>query len=207
LDLISSAEDMAIVLLESSNSGQSRKSTTQLISMKHTKITISNWKVLITPTHSIKHKAMSWTVHWLNSEHLFLNINHEHILLIFQSMTRNPPQIKIKDIRGNYFSDSISSILFPHKSNQLVKDFGSVWEEEAGSWGELVEKEKVLSWSDISMISIFKLLHSFIMVIKHFLIRESNTVHTLQGIILLITSPVRRTDLGTLESTNHTSIG
>jgi hypothetical protein len=77
---------------------------------------------------------MTGTIHWFNPELLLLNINEEHALLILHCVTRNPPQIQIKDVRRDNLSEPIGLVLLPHKGNQLIIDLGSMGIEKAGTW-------------------------------------------------------------------------
>jgi hypothetical protein len=66
-------EVMGIILTESSDSGQSRKGSRELISMQDSEISISDWQVSPASLDIAKHEAMSWAVHWLHTESLSLN--------------------------------------------------------------------------------------------------------------------------------------
>jgi hypothetical protein len=78
---------MGIILLEPSNTGQTRKGAGDFISMQHAKVSVSNWEVSETSDLVVKHKAMAWAVHRFHSETLAFNLPHKHVFFVGRVVT------------------------------------------------------------------------------------------------------------------------
>lgn len=74
LNLISSAEDVGVILLEAADSGESRERTTDLIPMQHTEICESDGQLLVGMSLVFEHQAMPWTIHGLQAESLSMRL-------------------------------------------------------------------------------------------------------------------------------------
>lgn len=70
LNLISSAEDVGVILLEAADSGEPGERTTDLIPMQHTEICESDGQLLVGMSLVFEHQAMPWTIHGLQAESL-----------------------------------------------------------------------------------------------------------------------------------------
>ncbi len=147
--------------------------------MENSKVGVTDGEVFVGAEVMIEHKAMSRTIHRLNPKGLLLNINEEHTVLVLHRMPRNPPEIQIKDIRRNHLSKPIGHVLLPHKCDQLIIDLRSMGVEKARPRRKLMEQEQILPRSHISMVTVFQFLDHFVVLLKHFSVREGNSVHTL----------------------------
>ena len=81
-NLVRRAEVVGIILLESSDSGESRQGSTNLVSMKHSEISESHGQLSISSQLITKHQTVGWAVHGLHAESLILNLEQEKIFFI-----------------------------------------------------------------------------------------------------------------------------
>lgn len=81
-DLIIGAENVSIVLLETTDTGEAGKGTGNLVSVQHTEISEPDWHVSVGSDVVIEHEAMSRAIHWLHTETVTLNLPHEHVIFV-----------------------------------------------------------------------------------------------------------------------------
>lgn len=66
------AENMSIILTESSNSGETWESTRDFISVEDTEVRESEWQLSVWSDGWIEHQTVTWAVHGLHTETLSL---------------------------------------------------------------------------------------------------------------------------------------
>ena len=117
-DLFWHAENVSIILLEPSHSGQPSQSATDFISVQHSEVSISDRQFSVRPDSAVKHQAMAWTIHGLHSESLILDFQDEHVVLVVLVMAWSLPQLEIEDVGRQDLTVSSHSVL--SLRNQLV---------------------------------------------------------------------------------------
>ena len=157
LDLIRSAEDMSVVLLESSHTGQTSQSTREFVTVQDTKIGIPDGEVTIRSNGATKHETMAGTVHWFHGPFLTLDLEGEHIVLVVQSVTGLVPEIEIENVRCDDFVVSTNPVLVLDKVHELVVNTSSVGKPKGGSGRQIVEEDKFLLVGNASVVAFFGL--------------------------------------------------
>lgn len=99
-------------MLETSNSGETREGTVDFVSVKDTKVSISQGKISVRSLNRIEHKTVSRTVHRLESVFFIIILEKEHIFFILVPMTRDFPKLGIEEVRSNNLRVSSNFVLF-----------------------------------------------------------------------------------------------
>jgi len=86
-ELLWGAEDVSIVLLETTNAGKARQGTGDFVSMQHAKVSQSKRQLSVRSEFVVEHEAVSWTVHWLHSEALVLRLEDEQVIFVLVVVT------------------------------------------------------------------------------------------------------------------------
>ena len=99
LDLFRGAENVSIVLLESTNSDQTAQGARNFVSVKDTKVGPTNGEVTVAANTMLEHNAMGGTVHGLETMALLIVLKDEHVLLVVLVMTRRLPKLEVENVR------------------------------------------------------------------------------------------------------------
>ena len=91
MDLVLSAVDMSIILLESSDSRESSKGSRELVSVQNTEIAVSHREIFIRSILRLVKQMMSRTVHRLDSISAIVPMEHEEVILVLLIMSRDLP--------------------------------------------------------------------------------------------------------------------
>lgn len=108
---------MSIVLLEPSNSGKTRKSSTDLVSMENSEVSHSQRKFSVRSNRAVEHEAVTRAVHGLHSEALILDLEQEDVVLIVFVMTTGLPELQVVHIGRNNFFVASNLVLVSHEFN------------------------------------------------------------------------------------------
>lgn len=138
----------------------------------------------------IKHDAVAWTVHWFQSVLLFLVIDEEDVLLIFEIVATLHPKFRVIDVRTNDFVVPSDFVLGSHEFDQSVINDSSMGLEKGTSRGKVSEVEQVLLRTDGPVISLSELLLYFDVLVELGLFGEGNCIDPLQVIVFLVAQPI-----------------
>lgn len=183
---------MRIILLESSHASQSSEGTRELVTVENTEISNSPWELSVRTLSVAESETVTGAVHWLETEILLLNLNLEHVLRVVLPMAGSLPQIDVVHVWSNDLFVSTGPVLLTQKLEKGVVDFGTVWQEEARSGGELVEEEEFLLLTNLSVITLGSLLQVLLVLFQLLLVWERDTVDTLEGIVVGVSEEVGR---------------
>lgn len=190
-ELVETAEQVSIVLLETADTGQTTEGSRSLITVKDTEIGKAKRKLTVRTLTDTEHQAVSRAVHGLESKGIFLNGEREHVLLVILPMSRSVPQLDVIHVGRHDLSVAALVVLALDKVHEGVIDAGSVREEEARSGREIVEEKQLLLLSNLAMVALSGLLQE-LFVLSHLLgVGERNTIDTLKRVVLGITQEVR----------------
>lgn len=121
---------MSVILLESSDSGQTREGARDLVTVENTEIGKSKGQVPVGADLVIKHYAVGRAVHRFHAETLTLNLPHEDVFLVCLVVARSLPKIQVENIRGQNLIVASDTVLLSDQRNELVVDNGAVRIEE-----------------------------------------------------------------------------
>mmetsp|Transcript_4469 Transcript_4469/g.13226 ORF Transcript_4469/g.13226 Transcript_4469/m.13226 type:complete len:772 (-) Transcript_4469:14-2329(-) len=205
-DLVLPAEDVSIVLNESPHPCEATESTAVLVSVEDAKLRIPQWQLSegMVPVR-VQH-AMARAVHGLHAPLLLLHVKVEHVLLVVPGVPRGVPQVKVENIRRRDLVITVSPVLLFHKVQELVVDPGSVRLEEARSGGDRVEEEQILLRADHAVVTLLGLLNPMDVLLQELLVREGHSVHSVQGGVLHVSSPVSSRHLVHLEGFDQAGV-
>ena len=99
-DLVNLAENMSVVLLESTDSDQTAESSRNLVSVKDTKVSISDRQITIRVNTVREHDCVGWAVHGLETvtNAVLLVLEDEHIVLVVLVMARSLPEAQVENV-------------------------------------------------------------------------------------------------------------
>ncbi len=120
-------------------------------------------------------------------------------------MPRSLPQFQVIHIWRNDFLVTPHSILSLNKINELVVETGTMRVEEATARGKLVEAEETLLQTNVPVVALLSFFQELDVFIELLLGRESDSVDTLQTVVLSFWEPVGWGVLHNLESFYHLS--
>ena len=101
--LLLGTEDVAIILLEATDTSETIESTRELITVEDTKVRETERKVSVGTASVLEHEAVTGAVHGLETVLGIITVEEEHIVSVVVSMTRDLPEIKVEDVGGDDF--------------------------------------------------------------------------------------------------------
>jgi len=128
--LFDRTENVSVILLESSDSGQTRESARDLITVENTKIGKSKRQISVGADLVIKHYAVGRAVHRFHTETLSFNLPHKNVFFVCLVVARSLPKIEIENIRRQHLIVSSYAVLLSNQRNKFVIDNGAVRVEE-----------------------------------------------------------------------------
>jgi len=149
---------VAIVLLESPHPGQASESTTDLVSVQHSKVNVSDRQVLVAPELVTEHQTVSRAVHGFDTEALVLALEQEEILFVLGVVAAGLPQLQVEDVWSHDFLVASYSVLLPDEIHELVVQPGSFGIEEGATWTEDIHVKETLLLSNDPVVSFGRLL-------------------------------------------------
>ena len=132
--MLDRTENVSVILLESSDSCQTREGARDLITVENTKIGKSKGQVPVGADLVIKHYAVGRAVHRFHAETLTLNLPHEDVFLVCLVVARSLPKIQVENIWGQHLIVASDAVLLSDQRNELVVDNGAVRVEERTAW-------------------------------------------------------------------------
>ena len=84
----------------------------------------------------------------------------------------------------------VISLTYSNELHQCVVNSHTHRQEERASWTQLVEHEQLLLLSDLPVIPLLGLLHKLLVLSHQLAIRETDSVDSLQGVVLGISQEV-----------------
>lgn len=190
-ELVETAEQVSIVLLETTDTGQTAEGSRGFVTVKDTEIGETERELTVRTLTNTEHQAVSRTVHGLESKGILLNGEREHVLLVVLPMSRSVPQLDVIHIGRHDLSVPALVILALDEVHKGVVDTSSVREEEARTGREIVEEEQFLLLSNLAMVTLGGFFQE-LLVLSHLLgVRERDTIDTLERVVLGITQEVR----------------
>lgn len=91
LKLFQRAEQMGVILTETSDTRQARECARNLVTVKHTKVGKAKGKVPKRANLIVEHETVAGTIHGLHTEALTLNLPHKHVFLVGGVVARRLP--------------------------------------------------------------------------------------------------------------------
>ena len=164
-DLVSSAEDVCIVLLEASHPRQPSQGAAELISVQDSEVGELDRQLLVRVGFVLENQAVPWAVHGLQSLRLAWStavaaltrsvrvFQKVQVVLVVLVMARGLPQVDVVEIGRHDLLEASLAVLEAHELHELVVDLGAVWQEEGAAWREWTEEEELLVLPDDSVIA------------------------------------------------------
>ena len=210
-DLLRSAENMSIILLESANANQTTKSARDLITVKDTEISVAEGKITVAVDAVLEHDAMSGAVHRLEALRIAgFAIEQEHVILVVLIMTASFPKLQVVNVGRDDLREAANAVLFPDHVHKLVVNHGALRVEESTARGRIEVVEEVLLTTNDTMIALLGLLTEVDVLLELLLSRERDSVDALQTVVCGLSEPVRcgvTHDLETLDELGGGDMG
>jgi hypothetical protein len=102
-DLLRCAEDVSIILLETSHTGETREGTSDLVTVENTEVTKPDGQLSVGSDGVVEHQAMARAVHRLHAETAVLNLEQIDVVLVVLVMARGLPELEVEHVGGNDF--------------------------------------------------------------------------------------------------------
>lgn len=113
-DLRGHAENVGVILDESSHASQTSQGSRRLVSVDDTKLRHPDREFFVASVPSVKDKTVTRTVHGLQRPLLLLDVENEHILLVVLPMAGRLPQLAVVHV-GRDDCDNTSERIKEHK--------------------------------------------------------------------------------------------
>lgn len=143
-NLIRCTKNVGVVLLKTSDSGQTSQGSRKFISMNNTKIGNAPWQLPVTSLSVSKHQTVPRAVHRLESKCVFLNIESKHVVLVVLPVAGGFPELGVVHIWCNNFLVVTSPILLSEELKKGVVDASTVGQKETAPRTKLVEEKQLL---------------------------------------------------------------
>ncbi len=196
---------MSIVLLEPSDPSKTWKCSSELVSMKHTKISKSNWQISVRSLDHIEHHTMSRTIHRLEPMLFFSILNEEYVLFILKVVTTHFPEFWVIHVRRNDFAVASNFVFGSHEFDESVVDYSTVRVKQCWAGSKVCKVKQFILRTNCSMVSLKQFLLLLEILVKLTLFWESNSVNSLQIIVIFVSQPVSRRVFSNFDSLNPIS--
>lgn len=100
--------------------------------MEDTKVSKSDWQLLIGVGCISEHQAMARAIHWFQTEsrccvfRMVMVLYYEKVLLVVFVMTRYLPEIQMVHVGSDHFLVAPLVVLTSHQINELVIDLSAM---------------------------------------------------------------------------------
>jgi hypothetical protein len=212
--LVGCTEDVRVILYKPSHSSQTAQCSAGFIPVQYSEFGHPQGQFLVTSLPGVKDQTVSRTVHRLDSKLFLVNRHAKHVVGVVLPVTGSLPELRVVDVGRTDLSvttlvvfalkviiisqrptdKGLSIMLFPTHSDELhqcVVDSHTHGQEERASWTQLVEHEQLLLLSNLPVIPLLGLFDKLLVFGHQLAVRETDSVHSLQGVVLSIRQEVR----------------
>ena len=162
--------------------------------MEHSEVCVSDREFPVGMRLVFEDQAMARAVHGLQALSFdlvtILLFQQIEIILVIFVVSRHFPQVDAAKVGRYDFLIASASIFVSHEIHELVVNFCTVWEKERATRSMLTKEEKVLVWTDKSMVPLQSLLFQSNKFIELRLLRERDSVNSLQRFSFRIAEPI-----------------
>lgn len=170
--LVNGAENVSIVLLETTNTSKTRQSSRELIAVQNTEIGHTPRQVSVVYVLVGKDLAVARAVHGLEAKLFLLNLKQEHAVGVVIPVARRLPQIRLVHVGGHDFLKATLLVLGLLKVQKGVVNASTVRHEESTSGRNFIEEEEFLVLSNLAMVSFGGLGKESLMLFQSLLVGE-----------------------------------
>jgi len=186
-DLIRAAEDVGIILDETTDTSETMESTAELIAVKNTEFSKTEGQFTIAASTVLEHQAVTRAVHRLKSPHCIRiivtsDLEGEHVLLVVLPVAADLPELAHVDVRGHDLIVATAEVLLAHEVAELLVHAIAVGEEEAGARAVWVEEEELLVLAELAVVATASLLEHGLPLLQLSLGGEGKTVDALKNV-------------------------
>ena len=133
LDLVLPAEDVAIVLLEPTDTSEAGEGTGKLVAVEGAKVGEAEGQVAVRADGRLEHEAVAGTVHGLHGPLLPLHVKDEHGVLVVHGVAGLVPQVEVVNVGRDDLVEAALPVVVLDEIDELVVDAGAVGEPEGRS--------------------------------------------------------------------------
>ena len=200
LDLVFGAEDVGIVLDESTHAHQAVQGAGHLVAVARTELGQAQWQVAIGLEALVEHLHMAGAVHRLDRELPALGFQREHVLAELGGMAGFLPQREIHQLRRVDFLVAVGTLLFAHVLlDVLVQGPAAVVPEDLAR-RLFLDVEQVELLADTAMIALLGLFQAMQIGLQFLLVAPGSAVDALQHFVARVAAPVGTGHLHQLEA-------
>ena len=207
LNLILTAEDVGIILLESAHTGETGEGTAGLVSVEDTEISEPEGELLVTAVTVTEHHGVGRAVHRLETELLLVNIEDEHVILVMGQVAGLLPERGVEHVGGHDLVVTALPVLLLDVFHNSVVDAHTVGQPHGGTGRALLEVKELLLLANEAVIALGSLLEELLVGGHLLLIGERDTIDTLEGVVVGVTEEVGRRVLHDGESLDSAGVG
>lgn len=146
-------ENVGIILLKFSDSGQAMKRPRRFITMQNAEVCNTHRQLTVTTFTVAKENKVTRAVHRLESPFTLLDLQLEHVVLVVSPVTRGLPKANIIHVGGLDLLVAAIAVLSTQKGLNLIENLGSVGEEERTSGRHIIEEEELLFLSNSQVVT------------------------------------------------------
>lgn len=207
LDLVLATEDVGIILLESSYSGETAERTAGFVTVEDTEIGKAEGKFLVTALSVTEHHGVGRAVHGLETELLLVHVKKEHVLLVMRQVARLLPKRHVKHIGSHDLVVATGPVLLLDVIHNRIVDAHTVGQPHGRTGRALLKIEQLLLLANQAVVALSGLLQKLLMGSHLLLVGKRYTVDSLKGVVVRITEEVRRRVLHDGKSLDSASVG
>ena len=189
-NLLTAHKDVGIVLSEATNTEKTVKRALKLMTVNHTKLAYTHRKLTVGVGLAAVNHNSTGTVHRLNAVCFLINKSRVHIILIVIPVSACFPKLAVHNKGSLYLNIVISCMNFAPIINKCILKSHTLRKEEGESGTLLAKHKEVHLLTDLTVVTLFSLLHKLVICLKLLLRSESNTVDSGKHLVVLIVLPV-----------------
>jgi len=210
-DLIRAAEDVGIILDETTDTSETMESTAELIAVKNTEFSKTEGQFTIAASTVLEHQAVTRAVHRLKSPHCIRiivtsDLEGEHVLLVVLPVAADLPELAHVDVRGHDLIVATAEVLLTHEVAELLIHAITAREEEARARAVWVEEEELLFLTKLTVVTTASFLKHGLPLLELGLGGESETVDTLKYVRVSLAIKIDRRGSVDIKDLSHGSV-
>ncbi|MNM90269.1 hypothetical protein D3C81_1025190 [compost metagenome] len=206
LDLAFRAEDVAIILRETTHAQNAVQRTGRLIAVARTELAITNRQVAVAVQALVEHLHVARAVHRLQRIGALFRFSEEHVVLVVVPVTGLLPQAHVQDLRAAHFAVTAVAIDLAHVLLDNLPDRPALRMPEHQARRFFLQMEKILLLADAAVIAHFGFFDALDVGLKLLLVGPRGAINALQLLVLGIATPVRTGDTRQLERLQKTRV-
>ena len=190
LNLCFGTKNVPVILGKGTNTHDAVQAAGGLISMTLAKFTKTQWQVTVTLDALLENQNMTGAIHRLQGIVALLRFGHKHVFTVLVPVPRFLPKVLIQNLWSLDFKIPVVAIDVAHVLLHLLPQNPALGVPKHRARGVLIDVEKIKLTSQLSVVSLFRLLQHGEVLLQVLFAGPSRSINALQHFIAVISPPI-----------------